>query len=135
MIDPAKASQRNQITRAAIENWHKRFDNLNISQAYEKLFELLWYSRLPCFDVMDVTSQEKDEMSLIKRCYWRSQLIDCASVFTTHLTDRGVCCAFNAGSAEKIYKKSRGRIFLNKFQKVTRLQSFVDTKEGYVQIF
>ena len=77
------------------ESYHKNFGQMDITKSYEKLFELLWYTRLPCFDVKGITSKERDEMSVIKRCYWRSKVVDCASVFVTRSTDRGMCCSFN----------------------------------------
>ena len=43
-------------------------------------------------------------MSVIKRCYWKGQMIDCALIFVTRPTDRGMCCTFNQEQAEKIFK-------------------------------
>lgn len=130
LLDPSKASKLHKTVQTAKEKWQKNYGSLNISKAYEKLFELLWYSRLPCFDVKNITSEVRDEMSLIKRCYWRNQLIDCASVFTTHLTDRGVCCAFNAENAEKIYKKSAYSIELDRLQGYAKSKSFPGLPKG-----
>ena len=31
---------------------------IDLDKSYPALFELLWYSQLPCFDVMNVTSFE-----------------------------------------------------------------------------
>ena len=130
MLDPSKTSERNETVQNAKENWNRKFANLNFSQAYEKLFELLWYSRLPCFDVKDVTSKERDEMSVIKRCYWRSQLVDCASVFVTRSTDRGMCCAFNVGNADKLYKSTKYRTAAENMQAKTRAESFPGVPNG-----
>ena len=104
MFDPSKESDRTTKVELAKEKYHEDFDQINISKSYEKLFELLWYTRLPCFDVKHVTSKEKDEMSVIKRCYWRGKMVDCASIFVTRSTDHGMCCTFNLGNAEKIFK-------------------------------
>ena len=124
MLDPAKRTERNETIEATKDDWNKKFGNLNFVKAYEKLFELLWYSRLPCFDVRNVTSYERDEMSVIKRCYWRSQLVDCASIFVTRSTDRGMCCAFNMVNANEIYKNLDYRIATEKMQKITKADSF-----------
>jgi hypothetical protein len=34
---------------------------MDMEKSYRALFELLWYSQLPCYDVMDVTSTKKNE--------------------------------------------------------------------------
>ena len=104
MLDPSKANERKEKVGAAKNKFNDDFGQLDISKSYEKLFELLWYTRLPCFDVKGVTSKKKDEMWVIKRCYWRGKMVDCASIFVTRSTDHGMCCTFNLGNAEKIFK-------------------------------
>ena len=130
MLDPSKISERNKTVEDAKTNWNTKFGNLNFAEAYEKLFELLWYSRLPCFDVKNVTSKQRDEMSIIKRCYWRSQLVDCATIFVARSTDRGMCCAFNVGNANEIYKSTKFRSYTERMQKKTKAESFSDVPEG-----
>jgi hypothetical protein len=34
---------------------------MDIEKSYSALFELLWYSQMPCFDVKGVTSQKRNE--------------------------------------------------------------------------
>ena len=104
MFDPSKEEDRTTKVELTKEKYHEDFDPINLSKSYKKLFELLWYTRLPCFDVKDVTSKEKDEMSVIKRCYWRGRMVDCASIFVTRSTDHGMCCTFNSDNAEEIFK-------------------------------
>ena len=123
-LDPSKEGQRMQTVAEEKLNWHTKFSNLNFSRAYEKLFELFWYSRLPCFDVRNVTSKDRDEMSVIKRCYWQSKLVDCASIFVARSSDRGMCCAFNVGRANQIYRSTKYRIEEEKMQEKTRENSF-----------
>ena len=36
------------------------YEKMDLEKSYPALFELLWYSQLPCFDVMNITSN-KDE--------------------------------------------------------------------------
>ena len=134
MLDPSKTSERNETVRGAKENWYKKFGNLNFTRAYEKLFELLWYSRLPCFDVRGVTSKERDEMSVIKRCYWRSKLVDCATIFTTRSSDRGMCCAFNVGNANEIYKSTMYKSYTEKMQNKTIAESYPGVPDGLVSV-
>ena len=104
MFDPLKEPERITNVQKAKAKYHQDFEPMDIEKSYKKLFELLWYTRLPCFDVKDITSKERDEMSVIKRCYWRSKMVDCASIFVTRSTDHGMCCTFNLANAEKIFK-------------------------------
>ena len=49
---------------------------------YEDLFEIMWYSQLPCFDVAGITSSSvADEAAMVKRCYWKGQRVNCAAIF------------------------------------------------------
>ena len=128
MLDPSKALYRANKTEAAKKKYHKDFDQINITKSYNKIFELLWYTKLPCFDVKGITSQEKDEMSVIKRCYWRGEMVDCASIFVTRSTDRGMCCTFNLGQAEKIFKDTRYRNITSKLQQQDRKLNFANSK-------
>ena len=34
---------------------------MDLDKSYPSLFELLWYSQLPCFDVVNITSKADDE--------------------------------------------------------------------------
>ena len=34
------------------------YKKIDLDKSYPSLFELLWYSQLPCFDVLNVTSFE-----------------------------------------------------------------------------
>ena len=134
MLDPSKAAYRANKIETAKKKYHDDFDQINISKSYNKVFELLWYTRLPCFDVKGITSQERDEMSVIKRCYWKGQMVDCASIFVTRSTDRGMCCTFNLGKAEKIFKDTRYRSIFSKLQQQDRQLHFATSKllERYV---
>ena len=124
MFDPSKDQVRTRKVEQAKMKYHADFDPINLSKSYKKLFELLWYTRLPCFDVKDVTSKEKDEMSVIKRCYWRGKMVDCASIFVTRSTDHGMCCTFNLGNAEKIFKDTIYGNMSSDMQKRDQLLSF-----------
>ena len=34
---------------------------MDLDKSYPSLFELLWYSQLPCFDVINITTTKADE--------------------------------------------------------------------------
>jgi hypothetical protein len=130
LLDPSKSADREKKVVEAQDKYHDDFGKMDLAKSYKKLFELLWYSRLPCFDVMGVTSNEKDEMSVIKRCYWRGQMVDCASIFVTRSTDRGMCCTFNVANAEKIYNETMYRNIVSDLQKRDREGSFGQVSNG-----
>ena len=56
------------------------YANMDLDKSYAALFEVLWYSQLPCFDVLDVTSTKDDEygdlptergvLSVARFCYF-----------------------------------------------------------------
>ena len=87
-----------------------------MKKAYMALFEILWYSKLPCFDIQNITSMEKDETSILKKCYWKDEQVKCSAIFTTHPTDRGMCCIFNHKAADSQYHESRYTKALKKMQ-------------------
>ena len=127
MFDPSKKKDRTTKVKLTKEKYHADFDPINLSKSYKKLFELLWYTRLPCFDVKDVTSEERDEMSVIKRCYWRGRMVDCASIFVTRSTDHGMCCTFNSEDADKIFKDTIYGNMSSDMQKRDKQRSFKKT--------
>ena len=58
-------------------------------------------------DNVGIASQEKDELSFIKRCYWKDSPINCTSIFQKRPTDKGMCCSFNMEKVERALKESR----------------------------
>ena len=107
MLDPSMANERLAKLEQARKDYNENFGAADLQKAYESLFEILWYSQMPCFDVRNVTSDAKDQMSVIKRCYWKEMEMACPVIFQTLPTDRGMCCAFNKEKAEDIFKKTK----------------------------
>ena len=92
---------------------------MDLDKSYPSLFELLWYSQLPCFDVINITTTKADDeygemmmeitiipsgkqvdildmfAAMIKRCIWKGVRVSCSSIFSMYPTDRGMCCSFN----------------------------------------
>lgn len=62
--------------------------------------------QLPCFDVQGVTSSHPDEKAMVKKCLWKGRPINCAAIFQTFPSDKGMCCAFNMAKAEEIFHSS-----------------------------
>ena len=125
-LDPEKADEREKKVEQAKERYDDEFGSLDMKVAYQNLFEILWYSQLPCFDVKDITSEVQDEMSLVKRCYWKGKPMSCSSIFFTRPTDRGMCCTFNMEKAENIFRKSRYASALSAMQEQDRSLGFED---------
>ena len=87
-----------------------------MDKSYEALFELLWYSQMPCFDVRGLTSEAKDEISFLKRCFWKNNPINCSAIFQQRPTDQGMCCTFNMEKADEILKSSKYTEVISKRQ-------------------
>ena len=106
-LDPNRVEERKKLIQEAFAKYKETFGNLDYERVYDKMFELLWYSQLPCNDVKGFTSTSKDELSFIKRCFWKEKPISCNAIFQMRPTDRGMCCSFNMENAEKILKESK----------------------------
>ena len=106
-LDPNKEEERALRKRQEIHKFEETLGSLDMEKSYEPLFELLWYGQMPCSDVREITSREKDELSFIKRCYWKNKPIRCNSIFQKRPTDRGMCCSFNIEKAESILKEGK----------------------------
>ena len=107
LLDPEKESERNERTEALKENYNQEFGGIDMKASYQNLFQILWYSQLPCFDVKNITSNSPGETSIIKKCYWKGEEMPCPSIFKALPTDRGMCCVFNMKKAEEIFQKSQ----------------------------
>ena len=106
-IDPMKEEERLKRTAEEIKHYEENFGALDYEKSYSALFELLWYSQMPCFDGKGLTSQVKDELSFLKRCYWKETPISCNAIFQKRPTERGMCCSFNMEKLENILKDSK----------------------------
>ena len=127
-LDPTKVEEREQKKKQSIQNYEESFGSLDTDGSYVALFELLWYSQMPCFDVKGLTSTSKDELSFLKRCYWKQKRINCNAIFQQRPTDRGMCCAFNMQNAENTFKKSKYTDAISKRQEKDAIDAFEDPK-------
>lgn len=106
-LDPDKEEERENQVRESVAAYDEKFGSLDMEKSYEPMFELLWYSQMPCIDIQGITSDQRDELSFIKRCYWKNRPISCNAIFQKRPTDRGMCCSFNMEKAENILKESK----------------------------
>ena len=79
---------------------------------------------MPCTDVKGVTSELKDELAFIKKCYWKEKEIDCKAIFQKRPTNRGMCCSFNMKRADNFMKSS-------KYKNAIALQQSKDSNRGF----
>ena len=105
-LDPMRKAEREAQAAEAVDDYTNTFGSVDMDRSYLPLFELLWYSQLPCTDVIGLTSRAKDELSFIKRCYWKDKLVSCNAIFQKRPTDQGICCSFNMQKAENVLKPS-----------------------------
>ena len=80
------------------------FKGIDMEKSFPSLFELLWYTQMPCFDVEGITSDKAGERALLKQCRWKNKEVKSSAIFDMFPTDRGMCCTFNLQAAEKIFK-------------------------------
>ena len=128
ILDPSRTLERLQSKNISMERYRKEFGSINMAESYPSFFEIMWYSQMPCFDVRGLTSTAKDEMSLIKRCLWKGQRVNCAAIFDTRPTDRGMCCTFNMGKVNDVFRKSRYSEMVHTMQQKDTTNSFESTE-------
>ena len=105
-LDPDKEEERKIEAKEEIEKYEETYGSVDLEKSIPGIFEILWYSQLPCTDVEFLTSSVKDELSFIKKCFWKDQLVSCNALFQKRPTDRGMCCSFNMENAERTLKES-----------------------------
>ena len=115
-----------------------------MDKSYTALFELLWYSQIPCFDVENVTSYKEGYgirtetrvlltslqvflIGMIKSCVWKGKNLSCASIFSMYPTDHGMCCTFNKQRADEMFKASRYQEEVTKLSSQDKESSFEDS--------
>ena len=123
VLDPTRAEERETQIKKSFDSYEKRLGELDLDKSYIPLFELLWYSELPCNDIKGVTSEVNDELSFIKRCYWKEEEVNCNEVFQKRPTNHGMCCSFNMKKAEELLRDSR-------YQQQISLRQTIDTANG-----
>ena len=92
------------MTQGSISEYKALFKLMHKNKSALAILSILWYSRLPCFDVKGVTSEYEGQKGLLRYCEWRGEPVPCSAIFKTVFTDHGVCCAFNKMSGEEIFR-------------------------------
>lgn len=133
MLDPNDKVSRHELVEEEKRKYRENFGSIDIKKSYENLFEVLWYSQLPCYDIKDITSSVKDQMSVIKRCFWKGMDVNCSAIFQKRPTDRGMCCSFNARRADEVFRNTTYGNMVSLMQKQDALYSIDDNSlpDGY----
>ena len=127
-FNPSMEQEQKRMFEMAKTDVTENFRLLDMAKSYPNLFELLWYTQLPCFDVKGVTSQENQEYSLIKSCSWKGFRIPCSQIFKTSPTDQGMCCTFNLDVAEDMFQKGQFNQMITKLQVSDKNSTFDNLK-------
>jgi hypothetical protein len=102
--DPRFQNYRKESLIGMRNKFMDKMLRLDTTRAYEAIFQNLWYSSIPCFDIEGVTAKRNGERALLKYCEWKGVQIPCAAIFTTFPTDKGMCCAFNMKAADEVFQ-------------------------------
>ena len=129
MLNPDRKKASSAAIRKIKRRYKETFRYLNMRKIYDNIFELLWYSQLPCFDVEDYSSLYPGERSVLKQCSWKGVSMSCSAIFSKFPTDRGMCCAFNLQRAEKIFVQSNFAKNVQNLQGQDKKNSYVSGKK------
>ena len=116
VFNPVKKGVQHSLINEARKEYVKNFGNMDMERSYKALFEMLWYTQVPCFDIVNVTSVHQHENGLIKSCFWKGHKMPCSKLFRASPTDRGMCCSFNIQAAEEMFKSGDYKDMINKMQ-------------------
>ena len=61
MFNPDKTSNYKTDKEKALADIRDTYEKMDLDKSYPSLFEQLWYSQLPCFDVFDVTTKANQD--------------------------------------------------------------------------
>ena len=115
-LNPARSQEREETVKLQRAKYLERFSAMDSAASFDGMFELLWYSGNPCYDVLGLTSDSLHQKRVVKQCLWKGELVNCSSVFTLTPTDRGMCCRFDV-------KRQAGQFQANRFsQGLAKLQ-------------
>ena len=107
ILNPERGEERAAEMQKSKDEFKTKFKGMDVQKAFKNMFELLWYSKLPCFDIINVTSSANNQRGMLKTCSWKGEKISCSKLFKLVQTDHGMCCAFNMPSADEVLVKSK----------------------------
>ena len=63
--------QQEETLKNLTKKFQEVFQSMDMKNSYPALFQVLWHSVNPCFDIQNWTSTYRDQKSTIKRCKWK----------------------------------------------------------------
>lgn len=121
-LNPKRFEEKQRLiedTKATIE---ALFNRVDMDLGNKTLTDLLWHSRLPCFDQHRISNHNHQHESL-KWCSWKNVPVPCSAIFQKIPTSEGICCIFNLNAAD-LYIESSFRQWIVSSQKEDFLDGF-----------
>ena len=104
LLNPRMRQKRDEYEEKVMTRLKNFFAERNSTLLYPNLFRLLWYTKIPCFDLFNMSG---DHAHVLKHCEWSGETVPCENLFQAIPTDVGICCSFNFNSSmkETVYAK------------------------------
>ena len=61
IFNPENEDRLRQDKEAAKRQAQEIYEKMDFEKGYDSLFELMWYSQMPCFDMINVTSAKNHQ--------------------------------------------------------------------------
>ena len=116
IFHPSKKGEQGALLQEAKREYEENFKGMDMQKSYNSLFELLWYTQIPCVSTGDNSTNAQHKTGMIKSCSWKGMPMPCSKLFRASPTDRGMCCSFNVDSADKMFKSSKYQKMINRMQ-------------------
>lgn len=78
LLNPQKKLKRNDYEELVMKRLLSFFQDRNSSMLYPNLFRLLWYTKIPCFDLFNISG---DHAHVLKGCQWSGEQVPCEDLF------------------------------------------------------
>ena len=116
IFHPSNKGKQGASLQEAKREYEENFKGMDMQKSYHSLFELLWYTQIPCFGTGDNTTNAQHKTGMIKSCSWKGMRMPCSNVFRASPTDRGMCCSFNVDAANEMFKSSKYQKMIHTMQ-------------------
>ena len=126
IFHPSKKGEQGALLQEAKREYDENFKGMDMQKSYHSLFELLWYTQIPCFGSGDNNTNAQHKTGMIKSCSWKGMRMPCSKLFRASPTDRGMCCSFNVDAANKMFKSSKYQKMINTMQEKTTRWRLID---------
>ena len=63
---------------------------IDMKATFKTMFSVLWYLKLPCFDIEGQTAEKNGDSAILKDCTWKGLSVPCSAIFTAFPTDQAI---------------------------------------------